>query len=140
MMMLLGLTMVLAVVAAGVALAVTKTCGENLPCRGTDNRDVLHERDGRNGNGNGLRDRILALDDKDDVEAATFTNDRDRLDGGKQSDRVLTNDGDTRDSARGGKGSDTCFIDRGDATRSCERIDEAAAGALPAGFDGTTTR
>jgi hypothetical protein len=137
MFMLVGLSVLTVMVVAGIAVAITKTCGESLPCRGTDNNDVLHERDGKRGNGNGLRDRILALDGKDDVEAATFTNDRDRLDGGRQADRVLTNDGDTRDSARGGRGRDTCFIDRGDATRSCERIDTAAAGAVPAGFGET---
>lgn len=136
---LLGFMLVLVVVAAGIAVAVTKTCGENLPCRGTDNNDVLHERDGKRGNGNGLRDRILALDGKDDLEAATFTNDRDSLDGGKQGDRILVNDNDGRDSARGGQGSDRCFIDAGDSTRSCENTSTEAAGVEPAGFGDPST-
>jgi hypothetical protein len=127
--MLLGLTVLIVMVAAGIAVAVNKQCGNNLPCRGTDNDDVLHERVG-----NRDRDRILGLDGNDDMEAATFHRDRDSLDGGRQGDRILTNDGDARDTARGGRGRDTCLIDQGDGNRSCERLRTAAAGALPADF------
>jgi hypothetical protein len=132
--MLLGLTLLTVMVAAGIAVAVNKQCGNNLPCRGTDNDDVLHERVG-----NREKDRILGLDGNDDMEAATFSNDRDRLDGGRQGDRILTNDGDARDAARGGRGRDTCLIDRGDSNSSCERLRRAAAGELPAGFGSTAT-
>src|SRR3712207_4111259 len=134
--MLLGLMVVLMVLAAGVAVAVNKTCGDNLPCRGSENDDVLNER-----RGNGDRDRILALDGKDNVQAASFNNDRDVLDGGKKRDRILTNDGDRRDSARGGRGRDTCLTDAGDARRSCEsgRVATAEeAGVVPSWFDDTT--
>jgi len=134
--MLLGLTMVLAVAAAGVAVAVNKTCGDNLPCRGTDNDDVLHERDGN------VKDRILGLDGRDRIEAATFNNERDRLEGGRQEDRLLTNDGDGRDAARGGRGRDTCLVDRGDARSSCERLEiatPAQVGVVPSWFDDNTT-
>jgi len=129
MVILLGLTMVLAVVAAGVAVAVTKTCGDNLPCRGTNNDDVLNER-----NGNGERDRILALDGKDRAQAVTFSKDRDSLDGGKQRDKLFVNDNDGRDTAKGGRGRDTCVRDSGDGTKSCENIRTEAAGVLPEGF------
>jgi hypothetical protein len=131
--MWLGLTMVIVLVTAGVAVAVVKTC-KDIPCRGTDNDDTLYERVG-----NGDRDRILGLEGNDDMSAALYTNDRDRLDGGKEGDRILVNDNDTRDSARGGRGRDTCFIDRGDNTRSCERVGVAAAGVEPAGFGNTAT-
>jgi hypothetical protein len=136
MVVLLGLMAVIVMVAAGVAVAVNKTCGNNLPCRGSENDDVLHER-----TGNGDRDRILALDGRDNVEAATFNNDRDVLDGGQKRDRILTNDGDRRDSARGGRGRDTCLTDAGDARRSCEsgRVATAAeVGVVPSWFDNTT--
>ena len=134
--MLLGLMVVLMVLAAGVAVAVNKTCGDNLPCRGSENDDVLNER-----RGNGERDRILALDGRDNVQAASFNNDRDVVDGGKQRDRILTNDGDRRDSARGGRGRDTCLTDAGDARRSCESGRVATveeAGVVPSWFDDTT--
>jgi hypothetical protein len=127
--MLLGLTVLTVMVAAGIAMAVNRQCGDNLPCRGTDNDDVLHERVG-----NREKDRILGLDGKDDMEAALFRNDRDRLDGGRQGDRILTNDGDRRDAARGGRGRDTCLIDQGDANSSCEVLRRDAAGALPQDF------
>src|ERR687894_2787112 len=74
--MLLGLTMLLVVVAAGVGLAVTKTC-KDVPCRGTDNDDVLYERIC-----NHDRDRIFALKGNDDMSAALYTRDKDRLFGG----------------------------------------------------------
>ncbi len=133
MFMLVGLMMITVIVAAGVALAVTKTC-KNVPCRGTDNDDVLYERVG-----NGDRDRIFALRGNDDMSAALYTRDRDRLFGGPHGDRIVVNDNDSRDLANGGRGRDTCYIDRGDNTRSCERVDVAAAGVEPAGFGNTAT-
>jgi hypothetical protein len=132
LVMMIGLVMMLGFVAAGVALAVTKTCGDNLPCRGTDNDDVLHERVG-----NHKKDHIMGLKGNDDIEAALFTKDRDRVDGGPGRDRILVNDGDARDVARGGRGRDVCFVDQGDGRRSCERVEVESAGAIPAGF-GTT--
>jgi hypothetical protein len=135
-LMMLAMVMLIAVMAVGVAVAVTatktKTCGDNLPCRGTDNDDVLYEREG-----NREKDRILGLDRNDDMDAALFTRDKDRLDGGRGRDRILVNDGDGRDSARGGRGRDVCFVDRGDGRRSCERVEVAAAGFKPAGFGDT---
>ena len=55
--MFLGMAMLLVVMAAGMALAVDKTC-ENIPCRGSNNDDVLIEREG-----NHKQDRIYGLDD-----------------------------------------------------------------------------
>jgi hypothetical protein len=125
-----GLMMALVVVAAGVAVAVTRQC-QGIPCRGTDNADVLHERVGS------VKDRILGLRGSDRIEAATFNNERDKLEGGPNGDRLLTNDGDGRDVARGGRGNDRCLVDRGDSTRSCEEVDRATTaqvGKLPAWF------
>ena len=114
--MLLGAAMFMLVVAAGVAVAVEKTC-ENIPCTGTENDDELHEREGS------VKDRILGKGGNDRIEATLYTNDRDALVGGQQGDRLVTKDNDRRDAARGGSGRDTCIIDRGDARRSCERVD-----------------
>jgi hypothetical protein len=112
--------MVMLVMAAGVAVAVNKTC-KDIPCRGTDNDDILHERKGS------VKDRILGLDGRDRIEAVTFNADRDVLKGGRKGDRLVTSDGDRRDSARGGAGRDTCIINQGDARSSCERLDIATA-------------
>jgi len=116
MAMSLGLIMVLLIVAAGVALAATRVCNDVLPCRGTENDDVLYEREG-----NRERDRILGLDGEDVIQAATYTRDRDVAEGGRRDDRLLTNDGDGRDTARGGRGKDVCYVDPGDASSSCDR-------------------
>jgi hypothetical protein len=115
MAMLLGLTMVLLIVAAGVAVAASRVC-DDIPCRGSENSDVLYEREG-----NHDRDRILGLDGEDVIQAATFRNDRDVVEGGRKDDRLLTNDGDGRDTARGDRGRDVCYVDPGDASSSCER-------------------
>jgi hypothetical protein len=120
--MMLGVAMFMLVVAAGVAVAVEKTC-ENVPCVGTENDDELHERDGS------VKDRLLGKGGKDRIEAVSYTNDRDVLKGQDQGDRLVTVDGDRRDAARGGSGRDTCFIDQGDARRSCERVDIATTSA-----------
>jgi hypothetical protein len=115
MAMSLGLIMVLLIVAAGVALAATRVCND-VPCRGTENADELYEREG-----NRKRDRILGLDGEDVIQAATYSSDRDVVEGGRRGDRLLTNDGDGRDAARGGRGRDVCFVDPGDASSSCDR-------------------
>jgi hypothetical protein len=122
--MLLGVLMVMLVAAAGVAVAVEKTCG-NVPCRGTDNDDELYEQRGR--------DRILGLDGEDLISANDFGSDRDRLRGGARGDKLLSNDNDRRDGVDGGRGNDRCIIDRGDNANSCS-VNIQAAGVTPAGF------
>ena len=111
--MLLGAVAVMLVMTAGVAVAISKTC-DDIPCKGTDKDDQLHERIG-----NHKKDRILGLQGEDLLDANNYRNDRDRTEGGPQGDDLLTNDGDGRDSAQGGKGSDRCFIDAGDNASSC---------------------
>lgn len=99
--------MLVVTVTAGVALAVTKTCN------GTDNEDVLHERNGS------VHDRILAYDDNDLPDANNAFNERDVLKGGSGRDKLLANDRDGRDILKGGAGRDRCYGDRGDAFVSC---------------------
>ncbi len=119
--MFLGVATVMLVMAAGVAVAVNKQCGNNLPCRGTDNNDQLHERIG-----NHKKDRILGFEGEDLLDANNYRKDRDRLEGGREGDRLLTNDNDGRDAARGGRGNDVCIIDDRDAASSCSaRVEEA---------------
>ena len=116
MAMMLGAMMLLVMVAAGVALAVTKTCQEN-PCEGTDNDDVLYERVG-----NTVNDTIFGFRGEDAIDANTFRRDVDRVFGGPGSDRLLVNDGDGRDTVRGGDGKDVCYVDPGDRVTGCESV------------------
>ena len=116
--LLLGLAMLLALAAAGAAVAVTKTC-HAVPCIGTDNNDVLYERIGAD------QDRIRGLDGRDVIDANTFDPDRDVLLGGAGRDRLLTNDTDGNDVANGGRARDICYVSRGDTTRSCEVLRRA---------------
>jgi Ca2+-binding RTX toxin-like protein len=113
------MVMLITMMAAGVAVAVTKTCGNNLPCEGTNNDDVLYERTGSE------HDRIFGFDGRDVIDANTFNRDRDVVHGGDGRDRLLTNDTDGRDRAHGGRGRDICYVSRGDATRSCEVVRRA---------------
>ena len=124
--MFLGVATVMLVMAAGVAVAVNKQCN-NVPCKGTDNNDELHEREGNK------KDRILGFDGRDLLDANNYGRDRDRLKGGAQGDRLLSNDNDRRDGVEGGRGNDRCIVDRGDSTRSC-RVSIQAAGVTPTGF------
>jgi hypothetical protein len=117
--MLFGMGILLVFVAAGVAMAVTKTCGNKLPCKGTDNDDVLYERIGDN------EDRIFGFDGRDVIDANTFSPDRDVVQGRDGRDRLLTNDTDKFDLANGGRRRDICIISKGDRIRSCEVIRRA---------------
>jgi len=116
--LMLGLAMLLALVAAGAAMAITKTC-RGIPCEGTDNNDVLYERIGRD------QDRIRGLDGRDVIDANTFDPDRDVLRGRDGRDRLLTNDTDGLDIAAGGRDRDVCYVSQGDAARNCEVIRRA---------------
>ena len=133
LVLMIGVVMMLVFVTAGVALAVRKTCGD-IPCRGTNNDDVLYERIG-----NGTRDRILGLDRNDDMDAALYTDDQDRLEGARGRDLIVVHDSDSRDTANGGRGRDVCRVDPGDSRSSCERIDTSAAGAEPADVGNSAT-
>ena len=113
LVLMIGMVMLIAVMATGVAVAVTKTCGDKLPCEGTDNEDVLHERNGT------LHDRILAHGDHDVLDMNNFSRDRDVGKGDGGPDKLLANDRDGRDVLRGGAGRDRCFGDPGDRFVNC---------------------
>jgi RTX calcium-binding nonapeptide repeat (4 copies) len=124
LMMLLGIVMLIAVMTTGVAVAVTKTCGDNLPCEGTDNEDVLHERHGT------VKDVIYGFKAEDVLDANNFFKDRDRLFGGDNGDKLLANDNDGRDVLRGGQGRDRCYGDPGDRFVNCQVENTALAAGL----------
>ncbi len=126
--MAMGLAMLFALVAAGAALAVTKQC-QNVPCNGTENEDLLYEREGT------VRDTIYGFGEEDLIDANTFNFDRDRVFGGARGDKLLVNDGDSRDVVKGGAGRDVCFIDPGDRAVNCEvtRDDQGGEGTSVAG-------
>ena len=117
--MMFGMGILLVLVAAGLAVAVTKTCGRDLPCEGTDNDDVLYERIGAN------QDNIIGFEGHDVIDANTFGPDRDVLRGRAGRDRLLTNDTDGLDIAAGGRDRDVSYVSQGDAARNCEVIRRA---------------
>ena len=126
-MIMLGMAALLACMAAGVAVAAErfneKDCN-NVPCRGTDNEDLLHERQGTVG------DVIYGLGGHDVLDANNFRNDNDRLFGGDSGDKILANDGDGRDVAKGGAGRDICYVDPGDRTVGCNVVRDEARTAF----------
>jgi hypothetical protein len=106
------MVVLLALMASGVALAVIKTC-QSIPCDGTNNADVLHERV------RARADNIFGFDGRDLLDANNRFSDRDRLRGGDGSDKLLANDRDNRDQLRGGRGFDRCYGDPGDRFVNC---------------------
>jgi hypothetical protein len=119
--MVLGLAMVFAMLAAGVAVAADRfneiNCqNRDLPCNGTNRDDLMHERQGT------VKDVMYSKNGEDVLDANNFRNDRDRLYGGDRGDKILANDGDGRDVAKGGQGRDICYVDPGDRTVNCNRV------------------
>jgi hypothetical protein len=118
--LLVMVALVMVVAAAGVALAVTKTCN-SVPCKGTSAADLLRERDG-----DGKRDVIYGLRGRDRLNAGgslrSGPTETDILYGGRGNDRVWAVDEDFRDKAYGGPGNhDQCFVDDvPEAMPSCE--------------------
>jgi hypothetical protein len=123
LMMLVGMVVRLALMASGVALAIIKTC-QNIPCDGTNNADVLHERV------TGRPDNIFGFDGRDLLDANNRFDDRDRLQGGAASDKLLANDRDNSDVLRGGRGFDRCYGDPGDRFVNCNVRNTNTAASL----------
>jgi hypothetical protein len=117
------MVMLIALMASGVALAINKTCND-IPCEGTDNEDVLHERV------KAKPDNIYGFGDHDVLDANNRFKDRDRLHGGDQGDKLLANDNDGRDVLKGGRGRDRCFGDPGDRFVNCEQEGTRAAAGV----------
>jgi hypothetical protein len=96
----------------------------NVPCYGTAQNDLLHQRDGS------VNDFIFGLDGEDHIDAKNVRNYLDAVYGGKKRGVLLFNDGDGADRARRGRGADVCYVDPGDSSSSCPR---AAPGSQPEG-------
>jgi hypothetical protein len=111
----------LLVLVAGVAMARSFQCGEfEYPCRGTDQDDVITERQG-----NSVRDKIFGLEGRDVIRAQVFRNDNDILNSDQDNDRVRADDGDSRDAIDCGEGkNDVAIVDEGDAVNfsNCEDV------------------
>jgi len=115
--LLLTVGALLLALTAGVAVAVTKTCGKS-PCYGTDKRDLLYEQAGDN-----LDDTIYGKSGGDTIDANNFAADKDVLYGQRGNDTLYVNDGDTEDEARGGTGTDTCVVDaEAEAFAGCDTV------------------
>jgi hypothetical protein len=112
-----ALAAVLAAVFASAALARDFQCKDR-PCEGTQNGDVIIER-----NGDGRGDKIYGRAGNDTIRADIYTDDLDTLVGGRGDDTLYADDGDPADSLYGGKGTDTCYTDTlSDLLASCEVI------------------
>lgn len=108
---------VLAAVFTSAALARDFQC-KNRPCEGTQNGDVIIER-----NGDGRSDKIYGRAGNDTIRADIYTDDLDTLYGGRGNDTLYADDGDAADSVYGGRGTDTCYISTlSDLYGSCEVV------------------
>ena len=121
-MVMVALVALFTLVAAGVAVAVTRTC-TSVPCKGTSADDVLRERVG-----DGKRDVIYGLRGDDRLDAGSSLRsgpaETDVLYGGRGNDRVFAVDEDFRDKAYGGPGKhDRCLVDAfREGTPTCEDV------------------
>jgi hypothetical protein len=117
-MIMVALVALFTLVAAGAALAVTRTC-TMVPCEGSPASDLLRER-----LGDGKRDVIYGYRSGDVLRANRFNRDADYLYGGRGNDRGIVLDGDYRDWAVGGPGDhDVCWIDdESELSPSCEEF------------------
>src|SRR5215210_8068232 len=111
---------------AGLALAWPIPCGDTFDtCRGTDNPDRIVE--------SSVDDGIRAEGGDDDVDAARFAEDTDKVLGGRGDDTINTADGDPFDAIGCGRGRDVAIFDPGDVVkRSCENTTATVGGPGPA--------
>ena len=115
---------------AGVAMAWTIPCSDLFDiCRGTDNPDRIVE--------SSVGDGIRAMGGDDDVDAARFAEDTDKVLGGSGDDTINTADGDPFDAFRCGRGQDVAIVDPGDyVAGGCEDATTATDGPGPTTADG----
>ena len=71
--------------------------------------------------GNGVNDQMYGYGGEDRLEAWQYTDDRDKLYGGRGKDDLDVADGDPDDVADGGRGEEsTCYADVGDEVHRCD--------------------
>jgi len=116
----LMVSMLLVVVAAGAALAITKTCtGNNNYCFGTANPDTIYDGPGS--------DIINARAGGDVIRADNHYYEYDEVYGGRGADRIHAVDdfdetGYYFDRINGGRGYDVCNVDDEDKVSNCEVV------------------
>ena len=130
----LAMVLVLLVMAAGVALAanqIIRCAGQ--PCTATGTDDLVYERAG-----NGLNDTIYLKAGDDQVRAAGYTRDQDRIYGSSGYDLIYVDDGDTNDRIRGGRGNDKCYVDaRREIVSGCSVVVDREGKRAPAALLGS---
>jgi Ca2+-binding RTX toxin-like protein len=105
--------MMVALVAVMVALFATAAYAATI--EGNDNANALFETPGN--------DQMFGYDGGDVLDANNYRGDTDILRGGPGNDRLLANDGDSRDTVYGGPGFDICVVDdRSEIGGGCEKV------------------
>jgi hypothetical protein len=117
-LVVLVVSMLMVVAAAGVALAATRYCdGNGIYCYGTANRDTIYDGPGR--------DIIQARASGDVVRAGTYLRDNDDVYGGRGADLIRARDdfdSGYSDIVSGQRGYDVCYVDYADVVRKCEEV------------------
>ena len=111
---IVALVALLVAIFATAAYAVIQCDGGS--CFGTSNPDILYE-----DNANNVDDQMYGYGSADSLYAYGFTDDRDKLYGGRGNDYLAADDGDDEDLLVGGRGrNDDCWGDLGDEFQGCD--------------------
>jgi len=117
-LVVLVVSMLMVVVAAGTALAATRYCaGHGNYCYGTANRDTIYDGPGS--------DIIQARAGGDLVRAGYYLNDNDNVYGGRGADVIRARDDfdpGYSDFVNGQRGYDACYVDNADRVSNCEEV------------------
>jgi hypothetical protein len=117
-LVVLVVSMLMVVVAAGTALAATRYCaGHGNYCYGTANPDTIYDGLGS--------DIIQARAGGDLVRAGYYLNDNDNVYGGRGADLIRARDDfdpGYSDFVNGQRGYDVCYVDNADRVSSCEEV------------------
>ena len=117
-LVVLVVSMLMVVVAAGTALAATRYCtGHGNYCYGTANPDTIYDGPGS--------DIIQARAGGDLVRAGYYLNDNDNVYGGRGADVIRARDDfdpGYSDFVNGQRGYDVCYVDYADSVSNCEEV------------------
>ena len=117
-LVVLVVSMLMVVMAAGTALAATRYCaGHGNYCYGTANRDTIYDGPGS--------DIIQARAGGDLVRAGYYLYDNDNVYGGRGADVIRARDdfdSNYSDFVNGQRGYDVCYVDNADSVSNCEEV------------------